>query len=185
MSFEIKVMVFVVVSAGFAWYTRSSLRSFRFHGLYRFFAIQSFLAVILLNLDYWFYQPFSPRQIVSWLLLTICVFQVIHGTHTLHVAGKPDKKRSDPSLIGIEKTTELVTEGAYRYIRHPIYSALLFGVWGAFFKHPSWVSGSLAVIATFFLTMTGKMEETENIRFWGAAYQGYMKQTRMFIPFIF
>jgi protein-S-isoprenylcysteine O-methyltransferase Ste14 len=88
-------------------------------------------------------------------------------------------------LFGIEKTTELVIAGAYRYIRHPLYGSLLFLAWGGFFKHPSWVGGTLAVIATFFLTVTAKIEEAENIGFFGAAYQSYMKQTKMFIPFVF
>ena len=71
--------------------------------------------------------------------------------------GKPDSERHDPSLLEIEKTTELVTVGAYRYIRHPLYSSLLFLAWGAFFKHPAWVGICLAVMATFFLTMTAKI----------------------------
>jgi protein-S-isoprenylcysteine O-methyltransferase Ste14 len=50
----------------------------------------------------------------------------------------------------IEKTTILVTTGAYRYIRHPLYSSLLFLAWGIFFKAPSWPGGLLALAATFF-----------------------------------
>jgi len=103
----------------------------------------------------------------------------------LYVVGKPDSERKDPLLLGIEETTELVTVGAYRYIRHPLYSSLLFGTWGVFFKRPSLAGACLAVIATFFLTITAKMEEAENIRFFGAAYQSYMKQTKMFFPFFF
>lgn len=185
MTFQFKVIVFIVASIGIAWVSQASLRNFRSHGFYRFFAFESILAFILLNLDYWFYAPFSIPQIISWLLLIISLFLVIHGVQLLRVVGKPDSKRSDLSLIGIEKTTELVTVGAYRYIRHPLYSSLLFLAWGVFFKRPSWVGVSLAVITTFFLTMTAKMEEAENIRFFGVAYQSYMKQTKMFIPFLF
>jgi protein-S-isoprenylcysteine O-methyltransferase Ste14 len=88
-------------------------------------------------------------------------------------------------LFGIEKTTELVTAGVYRYIRHPAYSSLIFLAWGTFYKQPSWVGFSLAVIATSFLTMTAKMEEIENIKFFGDAYKSYMKKTKMFLPFLF
>lgn len=49
----------------------------------------------------------------------------------------------------------------------------------------SWARVSLAVIATFFLTVTAKMEEVENIRFFGVAYQSYMRQTKLFVPFLF
>ena len=88
-------------------------------------------------------------------------------------------------LLDIEKTTELVTVGAYRYIRHPLYSSLLFLAWGAFFKNPSWVGIPLVLLAAFFLTMTAKVEETENVRYFGITYQNYMKNTKMFIPFLF
>jgi len=185
MTFQFKVIVFIAASIGIAWVSRASLRDLRSHGFYRFFAWEAILVLVLLNLDYWFHAPFSIHQMISWPLLIICTFWVIYGVQSLRMVGKPDRKRDDPSLIGIEKTTELVTVGAYRYIRHPLYSSLLFLAWGAFFKHPSWVGVCLAVLATFFLTMTAKMEEAENIHFFGVAYQTYMKQTKMFLPFLF
>lgn len=180
-----KVIVFIVASVGIAWVSRASLRNFRSHGFFRFFAWEAIVALVLLNLDYWFYEPFSIHQIASWLLLIVSLYLVIHGVQLLRMVGKPDSKRDDPSLIGIEKTTALVMVGAYRYIRHPLYSSLLFLAWGVFFKYPSWVGVFLAVITTFFLTMTAKIEEAENIRFFGPAYQDYMEQTKMFIPFLF
>jgi protein-S-isoprenylcysteine O-methyltransferase Ste14 len=126
MAIQFKIIAFIVVSAAFGWLTRSSLRSFRFHGLYRFLALESVLILILLNLDYWFHEPFSIRQIFSWLLLTISVFLVVHGYMLLQTLGKPDNKRNDSSLVGVEKTTKLVTGGAYRYIRHPIYGSAFY-----------------------------------------------------------
>jgi protein-S-isoprenylcysteine O-methyltransferase Ste14 len=41
------------------------------------------------------------------------------------------------------------------------------------------------VMATLFLAVTARIEEAEDIRFFGSAYQAYMKQTKMFIPFVF
>jgi protein-S-isoprenylcysteine O-methyltransferase Ste14 len=103
----------------------------------------------------------------------------------LHKAGKPDSRREDPTLLDMEKTTELVTKGAYRYIRHPLYSSLLFLGWGAFFKHLSWIGVFLALITTISLTLKAKIEEAENINFFGDAYQDYMRQTKIFIPFLY
>ena len=165
--------------------SHSSLRDTRSHGFYRFFAFESVLALILLNCDYWFSEPFAPHQVASWLLLTVSLFLVIHGYRLLRRVGKPDSERKDPLLMGVEKTTELVTVGAYRYIRHPLYSSILLGTWGVFFKQPSPASVCLAVIATVFVTITAKMEEAENVRFFGVAYRDYMTRTRMFIPFLF
>jgi protein-S-isoprenylcysteine O-methyltransferase Ste14 len=139
----------------------------------------------LANLEFWFHDPFRIQQLVSWFLLCVSLIAVICGVYYLRIIGKPNLKRSDPTLIGIEKTTQLVTEGVYRYIRHPMYSSLLFLAWGAFLKHISWVSILSTSLATLFLIATAKREEIENIRFFGSDYQGYMKRTRMFIPFLF
>jgi protein-S-isoprenylcysteine O-methyltransferase Ste14 len=88
-------------------------------------------------------------------------------------------------LDAFEKTTTLVTTGVYCYIRHPLYSSLLFLAWGIFFKTPSWLGGLLALTATLCLAATARVEEAENLRFFGDAYRKYMKQTKMFIPFLF
>ena len=87
--------------------------------------------------------------------------------------------------MGLEKTTILVEEGTYRYIRHPFYSSLLFLCWGVFLKSISIGGLVLAVLATIFLVFTGKFEEKEDIRYFGNEYKEYMKRTKMFIPFIF
>ena len=184
MTLELKAIIFIAASVPFAWLSRSSLRDARSHGFYRFFAWEAMLAVIVLNLDHWFREPFSFNQITSWLLLSVSGFLVIHGVCSLRM-GKPNSARDDPSLIGIEKTTELVTVGAYRCIRHPMYSSLLFLAWGACCKHLSVVTILLAAISTVFLAATAKKEEAENIRFFGDAYQSYMTRTKMFVPFLF
>jgi protein-S-isoprenylcysteine O-methyltransferase Ste14 len=185
MSTELKLIFFVVASAGIIYFSRASLRSLGSHGFYRFFAWEAILALVLLNLDDWFYEPFRLTQIVSWLCLCLSLFLVIHGFQLLRMVGKPNDRRNDTSLLGVEKTTTLVTMGAYRYIRHPLYSSLLFLAWGAFLKSSSWLGGGLAIAATAFLTATAKVEETEDTRYFGAAYREYMKQTKMFIPFLF
>ena len=172
-----QVIVFVLVSAGIAFFSRASLRHPQAHGFFRFFAFESILALLLLNLEHWFSKPFSAPQIVSWLLLLASLFLVVHGFYLLRVVGRPEGK--------FENTTTLVTVGAYRYIRHPLYASLLFLGWGAFCKQPSLLGGFLALAATAFLVATAKVEEAENRRKFGADYAAYMKTTKMFIPFLF
>lgn len=181
----IKVIVFVAASAGIAWLSRSAIRNVRSHGFPRFLAWESILAIILLNINHWFHDPCCLHQIVSWFMLTTSAYLVLHGAWLLRRFGVPDSGRDDPSLIGIEKTTVLVTAGIYRYVRHPIYSSLLFLAWGVFFKSPSWAGLSLATIATVCLTVTARVEDIENIKYFGLPYRNQMKRTRMFIPFLF
>jgi protein-S-isoprenylcysteine O-methyltransferase Ste14 len=180
-----KLIIFVVASAGIAYVSRASLRALRSHGFYRFFAWEFILALVLLDVDYWFRDPFSAHQIVSWLMLILSAFLVVHGIHLLRKIGKPDNQRNEGGpTIGFEKTTALIQVGAFKYIRHPLYSSLLFLAWGVFFKAPSWMGGVLALSATAFLAATAKAEEAENIRFFGPAYQAYIKDTKMFLPFL-
>ena len=181
----LRLLVFVVASAILVIVSRVSLRDPRSHGFYRFFAWEAILALTLLNLDGWFRDPFSWHQLISWSLLMISLFLVIHGVRLLKHMGQADSRRDDAPMLDFEKTTRLVTAGAYRYIRHPLYSSLLFLTWGVFFKNPTWIGISLALAASLFLVITAKIEEAENVRFFGPAYQVYMQQTRMFIPFLF
>ena len=111
---------------------------------------------------------------------------MIFGVLTLQARGKPTEQREDdPSLLAFEKTTALVMTGIYHVIRHPLYSSLLLLAWGIFFKSPSWLGGALVIIATSFLVLTAKADEAECTKFFGPAYQDYMKKTRMFIPYVF
>jgi protein-S-isoprenylcysteine O-methyltransferase Ste14 len=40
------------------------------------------------------------------------------------------------------------------------------------------------VIASVFLVLTARVEERENLRYFGEAYREYMQHSRMFIPFV-
>ena len=179
-----QVATFILASLGIIYVSRASLAHPRSHGFYRFFAWEAILALALLNLPCWFCEPFSWHQLISWVLLIISLFLVIHGLRLLKRIGQPDARRADAPLLELEKTTALVKTGAYRYIRHPLYSSLLFLAWGVFFKIPSWPGILLALAASLFLYATAKTEETENIRFFGEPYRAYIQETKMFIPFI-
>jgi len=170
-------LIFVIFSAGILWYSWKPLHDPNSHGFYRFFAFEAILGLILLNAPVWLAQPFSLQQIVSWILLLTSLLLAIHGFYLLHQIGKPRE--------GIEDTTQLVVEGAYRYIRHPLYCSLLCMAWGAFLKDPSIPGTCLALVASVFLFATARMEERENLSHFGPEYGEYMKKTKMFVPFVF
>jgi protein-S-isoprenylcysteine O-methyltransferase Ste14 len=165
--------------------SRASLRHPRSHGFYRFFAWELIWILIILNLEGWFRYPLAWHQIISWILLCGSIYPVVAGILLLRRAGRPDPQRSDSPMLGIEKTTQLVTSGVYRYIRHPLYSSLFLLAWGVFFKSPSWWEGLTALVVTMLLAATARAEEGENIRYFGPEYEEYMKRTRMFVPFVF
>jgi len=185
----LRLAIFACLSLVLAYVSRASLRTPRSHGFPRFFAWECILALFCINfidVRQWFGDPLSPRQMVSWVFLFGGIIPAVLGVHLLRTRGKPDAGRAhDAALAWIETTTRLVTTGVYRYIRHPLYSSLLLLAWGVFFKRPSWLGGALAFGATGFLVATAKVEEAENVRYFGAAYGDYMRRTRMFIPFVF
>ena len=43
----------------------------------------------------------------------------------------------------------------------------------------------LAVLVTFFLVATARIEEVENIKYFGDEYSEYLKRTKMFVLFVF
>lgn len=181
-----KWIVFVIATITLTWISRKSFRHPNSHGFYRFFAWEAILGLFLLNVDFWFRDPFVWYQLISWTLLIASLIPLGLGVHSLRTRGRPTVQReNDPSLLSFEKTTQLVETGIYRYIRHPLYSSLLLLAWGIFFKLPSLPGGILAICATAFLILTAKADETECIRFFGLQYREYMKRTRMFIPFLY
>ncbi|MCP5366615.1 MAG: isoprenylcysteine carboxylmethyltransferase family protein [Hyphomicrobiales bacterium] len=185
MVIAIKVALFVAASGAIAWLSRRPLTDPRHHGFYRFFAWEAILALFLMNVDHWFADPFSPRQLAAWALLIVSLVLIVEGVRLLRGRGRPDQAREGDALLGIEKTTELVTTGAYRYIRHPFYASLLYLAWGICLKQPGAVQVALALVATGFLVATAKAEERENIAYFGDAYRDYMTRTKMFIPLLF
>ncbi len=184
MALPIKPVIFVIVTAAMCFWSRASLFRPRSHGFYRLFAWIAILLLVLANIEHWFANPFRIAQLISWFLLIVSGVLVLCGVRQLKVVGKVDPSRKDKSLFSIEKTTELVTSGVYGYIRHPLYSSLLFLTWGVFLKHPTWISLIFASISTGLLIITAKIEEVENIRYFGDDYRKYKQHNRMFIPFV-
>jgi protein-S-isoprenylcysteine O-methyltransferase Ste14 len=181
-----RLLALAALSVPIAWVSRASLRRPGTHGFYRFFAWEAILGLLVLNGRFWFRDPFSRHQAVSWTLLTVCGAPLVLGVRSLRAHGNQAARREgDATLLAFEKTTALVDTGIYRYIRHPLYSSLLGLAWGAFFKAPSRLGGMLAGGATAALVATAKADEAECLRFFGPAYREYMATTKRFVPFLF
>jgi protein-S-isoprenylcysteine O-methyltransferase Ste14 len=181
----IRLILFILLSLpviALSWRTLFRPRS---HGFYRFFSWESIIWLFASNYSFWFVHPFSPTQIISWVFLLLSGYLVAAGVIRMKKKGKPGPHREEPALYGFEKTTELVDTGVFRYIRHPLYSSLLFLTWGIFFKHPSGLLFLISLLSTLCLYLTAKAEEKECLRYFGPAYTEYMKHSRMFIPFLF
>ncbi len=172
----IKLVIFAIGTLGVVFISLHSASKLRSYGFLRFFAFESILIIILYNAEYWFRNPFSIPQIISWLLIITSVVVVSSGFYMLRRFGQPKDV--------IDDTVVLVMQGIYKYIRHPLYSSLILLAWGVFFKNITLVSLSLALIASSLAIAMAIIEEKENIQKFGDDYSKYIKTTKMFIPFI-
>jgi len=162
-----------------------SLRKVNHHGFYRFFAWELIILQVTLQLPVWFKNPLNWNQLVSWILLFLSLYLVIAGFYSLsRFGGERSRKTQDPNFA-FENTSRLVTRGVYKYVRHPLYSSLLFGVWGVCFKSLSWRGGFLALLTSGFIYLTARVEEKENMKSFGPPYREYMKVSKMFFPYVF
>ena len=176
-----QIIAFVGVSllvVVFSWFV--SIKHGRYHGIARFFAFESIALMVILDLKYWSVDPFSPLQLISWVLLCASIYVAAAGFILLVKLGKPKK-----NLVEFEDTSKLVTTGMYKYIRHPLYASLLLLGFGVFFKKIETAQVILVIINTAALYITASMEEGEMIKGFGDEYREYMKKSKMFIPFLF
>jgi protein-S-isoprenylcysteine O-methyltransferase Ste14 len=171
------LILFFVGSLGALYLTRMSARAGFRHGLARFFAFEAILGLTALNLHFWFDDPFSASQLISWGLLVLSALLALHSFRLLGRSGEAQGE--------FEQTTVLVTSGAYNYIRHPMYASLLYFSLGVFLKQVSLLTFGLVLAAFACLYITARVEEGENLERFGKSYRMYMLDTKMFVPYLF
>jgi protein-S-isoprenylcysteine O-methyltransferase Ste14 len=174
-----KLIIFFAVSIIFIKISWPALFDTGSRKFFRFFVFEFLLILILVNSSYWFHKPFSGFHIISWGLLIISLLLVLPGFYLLIRAGKP------ASSANIETTTTLVTTGVYKYVRHPLYSSLIFLGAGCLMKNPSLLAVSLFAVTAVFIYATALSEEKENLLKFGDDYAVYIKKSRMLIPFLY
>jgi protein-S-isoprenylcysteine O-methyltransferase Ste14 len=85
--------------------------------------------------------------------------------------------------LEIHETHQLVTQGAYRHVRHPIYLALLLYASGQALVLPNWVAGpSYLVAVTLLFTLRVGPEERMMHEEFGKEYESYMARTKRLVP---
>jgi protein-S-isoprenylcysteine O-methyltransferase Ste14 len=90
--------------------------------------------------------------------------------------------RNLTDTVVTRKEHTLVTNGPYRWVRHPFYLSGLLGVLAFSFASANWfvfASGSLAVLL---LAIRSRKEEQNLIARFGDDYRAYMKRTGRFVP---
>lgn len=180
-----RYIIFVTLSIPVIIISWRALFNLKSHGFYRFMSWECILWLFASNYRYWFVDPFSVRQVFSWIFLLVSAYAVIAGAVLLKRRGRPGREGSDKNLYTFEETSKLVDTGIFRYIRHPLYSSLLFLTWGILLKNITVPLLILSILSSIFLFITALIDEKECIDYFGDDYRLYMKRTRRFIPYLF
>jgi len=88
------------------------------------------------------------------------------------------------ATVTVKQGHELITDGPYRLVRHPIYSGLLLACLGS--ALPREDPRAVAALALLLLSFLRKalIEEGRMVATFGDAYRAYRRRTRAIIPFL-
>ena len=78
----------------------------------------------------------------------------------------------------------LVTSGPYKYLRHPIYAAVIYFGWACLIAFPQWQTLLGVVLITVGLFIRIVLEEKEIVKVY-PEYTEYSKQAKRIIPFVY
>ncbi|PZO79112.1 MAG: methyltransferase [Mesorhizobium amorphae] len=124
----------------------------------------------------WADTPFSPWR--GWLGLFVEILFI-----ALFVASHRQLGRNWSVTLEIRDSHALVTDGLYRFVRHPMYSSFwLWAIAQALLLH-NWVAGlaGLVGVAILYFSRVGK-EESMMRQAFGPAYDAYSARTGRVIP---
>jgi protein-S-isoprenylcysteine O-methyltransferase Ste14 len=85
--------------------------------------------------------------------------------------------------LEVREEHQLVTQGIYRHVRHPMYLALLLYSLGQALVVPNWIVGaSYGVAMALLFALRVSPEERMMLDEFGQDYEAYMRRTKRLIP---
>jgi protein-S-isoprenylcysteine O-methyltransferase Ste14 len=122
---------------------------------------------------------FRPAQ--AWLGLLFAIAALVMFRLTHKALG-----RNWSVSLELREDHKLVTDGVYRAVRHPMYTA--FWLWAAAqaLLLPNWFAG-LAGVVGFGMLFFGRLAQEERMMLesFGDEYRAYMRETKRIIPWVF
>jgi len=85
-------------------------------------------------------------------------------------------------IYGARGEERLVTDGIYRYVRHPQYSGIYLAIFGQLIHWPTIPTLALSPVIVWVYYRLARREEAELLRRFGDKYAAYMKGVPMFFP---
>src|ERR1700761_4097706 len=126
------------------------------------------------------FAAYSFHPLLAWLglFVAIAALGMFHLTH--RALG-----RNWSISLDVRQNHELVTEGVYRRVRHPMYSAFWLWAIAQALLLPNWIAG-FAGLAGFGVLYFGRVarEERMMLETFGDSYRAYMAKTSRVFPSI-
>lgn len=141
------------------------------YGSFIAFVIAVLGILFLLNKNY----VFSKNPIT--IIIQVCSFalmvwaRITFGLRSFHATANTAKG-------------ELVTNGPYRWFRHPIYAAIIYFFWSCLISYPFIETVAAVIIITGGLFVRILFEE-KSLSETYPEYAAYSKRTKRIIPFVF
>jgi protein-S-isoprenylcysteine O-methyltransferase Ste14 len=137
------------------------------------------LIYVVMAIPHFAHYAFRPIQ--AWLGLFFAIAALVMFQLTHRALG-----RNWSVSLDVREDHQLITDGIYRKIRHPMYSA--FWLWAAAqaLLLPNWVAGFAGLIGfgTLFFGRVAR-EERMMLETFGDAYREYMARTGRVFPWVF
>jgi protein-S-isoprenylcysteine O-methyltransferase Ste14 len=151
-------------------YPRLQPRTYRL--LYNVFSVVSLMPVGLLYVgqDGGFVIRYGFFRWVVMLVFAACVALFLWAFRLF----------DGPGFMGLREEKEgLFTTGAYRFCRHPMYTATLGLIWARDLRENDLVVNG---VFSVYLILGAYIEERRLLHKYGNAYQAYARKTPMFLP---
>ena len=130
------------------------------------------------------FPAFANRSFIPW----VAWVGVVPALGSLWLFWRTHKElgRNWSVSLEVRDKHQLVTNGVYRYVRHPMYSAFFLWAVAQLLLLPNWVAGISGLIGfgTLFSFRVGR-EEQLMLEAFGEQYREYMARTARIIPWIY
>ena len=129
--------------------------------------------------DLWPYHP-----VTTWISLIVILsgfgIELMARRQLVTYGHFPDAQST--KFIQIVDDQRLVTQGLFKYIRHPLYAGRLFWSVGYALLFSSLLALAFFILGTVFLIFRIRIEENMLFDEFGDEYSAYKQHTHMLIP---
>jgi protein-S-isoprenylcysteine O-methyltransferase Ste14 len=129
--------------------------------------------------------PGWPAWVGLWRTISIVVGLILGGLGSvLILAGLFSLGSNLTAVPRPKEDANMVEHGAYRWVRHPIYSGIILGAFGLSLLRGGWLSLLYALILFIFFDLKTRREE-DWLREKYDGYAAYQKRVCKLIPFLY